>query len=270
MLQYPPDPSTIRILTLAQLCPLGSWQLALAHDRPHSLLIWMTRGQGVAMFDGRRHGLGAHNALFVPARQLVSLDVGRQGYGQAILLPLGIEMTMPEGPRHIRARDVSAQTELTAIFEAMSREQNAERPLWHSSMDSYGQLAMIWLRRQLAENAPHIGPETASARLMRAYSQRLVMEHTSGETMADHANALGVTPTHLTRVCRAETGRTAAALLNERILHSARSLLNNTDAAIREIAEYLGFSSAAYFTRFIQQHTGNTPSGLRDNKKRVA
>ena len=163
MLQYPPDPSTIRILTLAQLCPLGSWQLSLAHDRPHSLLIWMTRGQGVAMFDGRRHGLGAHNALFVPARQLISLDVGRQGYGQAILLPLGIEMTMPEGPRHIRARDVSAQTELTALFEAMSREQNAERPLWHSSMDSYGQLAMIWLRRQLAESAPHAGPETAEA-----------------------------------------------------------------------------------------------------------
>jgi AraC family transcriptional activator of pobA len=32
---------------------------------------------------------------------------------------------------------------------------------------------------------------------------------------------------------------------------------------MRDIASLLGFGSAAYFTRFITQHTGETPSSLR-------
>jgi AraC family transcriptional activator of pobA len=32
---------------------------------------------------------------------------------------------------------------------------------------------------------------------------------------------------------------------------------------MRDIAATLGFGSAAYFTRFITQHTGETPSRLR-------
>ena len=81
--------------------------------------------------------------------------------------------------------------------------------------------------------------------------------------MAGHAAALGVSPTHLTRVCRAETGRTAAELLTERSLHAARSLLGATDVPVQDIARHLGFGSAAYFTRFIQHQTGRTPTALR-------
>ena len=31
----------------------------------------------------------------------------------------------------------------------------------------------------------------------------------------------------------------------------------------RNIAQHLGFGSAAYFTRFMQQHSGRSPSQLR-------
>ena len=89
------------------------------------------------------------------------------------------------------------------------------------------------------------------------------VEFASGASMAEHAAALGVTPTHLTRVCRTETGRTAAALLTERLVHAAHSLLAGTDAPAQDIARHLGFGSAAYFTRFMQQHTGAAPTALR-------
>ncbi|NIZ14546.1 helix-turn-helix domain-containing protein, partial [Phaeobacter sp. HF9A] len=46
-------------------------------------------------------------------------------------------------------------------------------------------------------------------------------------------------------------------------LHAARSLLIRTSLPMRDIADALGFGSAAYFTRFITQHTGETPSALR-------
>ena len=81
--------------------------------------------------------------------------------------------------------------------------------------------------------------------------------------MAFYAKELGVTPTHLTRVVKQATGKTAAELLTERVVYAARLLLGETGHPARNIAQDLGFGSAAYCTRFMQQHTGMTPTRLR-------
>ena len=255
------SPAEVRLSTLSQLAPAGSWQLELAHDREDHLLIWVTRGQGIVLLDGVRRGVGTHNALFVPARHLMALDLGRQGLAQVLLIPDGADLTLPDGVRHLRCREARAQSELTTLFEAMNREQSSDRPLKQSALDAYGQLAAIWLRRQLADHEPE--PDTPSRRLMRAYFSRIATQYATGATLADHAAALGVTPTHLTRVCKAETGHTAAGLLTERVLHAARQLLRDSDQPVRNIAGALGFGSAAYFTRFIQHHCGHPPTALR-------
>jgi len=257
----PTDLEDLRLVTLAQLMAAGSWQLDLAHDRAEHLLIWITKGQGVALLDGARRGIGTHNALFIPARNLVAVELMRNGFGQALVIPDNANLTLPQTVQHLRIRDVAAQAELTVLFEAMGREQNAQRPLYHAAMHAYGELMAIWLRRHLGQE-PDPKP-SAGRRLVQAYCRRLVTAYASGASMAEHAQALGVTPTHLTRVCRAETGRTAAALLTERLLHAARRLLITTDVPVQDIARHLGFGSAAYFTRFIQQHTRNTPTALR-------
>lgn len=262
----PFDPSEqvdISLVTLAQLTQAGPWQLSLAHDRAHHLLIWITRGQGVTLIDGARRGLGVHNALFIPAHHLMALEPGRQGYGMALMIPADTSLTLPETPQHLRIRDVTAQTELTMFLEALGREQNARHALSQSAMLAYAELVAIWLRREMdSENQP-APPDTASRRLSRAWCSHLVTHYASATGMSDHAAALGVTPTHLARVCRAETGRTAAGLLCERQIHAAHRLLIDTNVPVLDIARHLGFGSAAYFTRFIKAHTGDPPSVLR-------
>jgi AraC family transcriptional activator of pobA len=44
-------------------------------------------------------------------------------------------------------------------------------------------------------------------------------------------------------------------------------MLVESDMPMRDIADTLGFGSAAYFTRFISQHSGKTPSKLRKAAK---
>lgn len=262
----PFDPAAqtdIRLLSLGQLMQAGAWQLNLAHDRSEHLLIWITRGQGVCLLDGTRRGIGTHNALFIPARQLMAIDPGRQGFGQALVIPADSALILPQMVQHLRIRDVAAQKDLSMVLESLGREQNQQAPLCQSAVDAYSELAIIWLRRQIGVSDVPEPRETAAHRLVRAYCARLVTQFASGASMADHATALGVTPTHLTRVCRAETGLTAATLLTQRVLHAAQHLLISTQAPFQDIARHLGFGSAAYFTRFIQAHTGQSPTLLR-------
>ena len=81
--------------------------------------------------------------------------------------------------------------------------------------------------------------------------------------MNDYAKALGVTPTHLSRVCRSLTGSAASRLILERRLLEARRALAYTSMQIAEIAYMLGYSDPAYFARVFAQSAGESPSAFR-------
>lgn len=253
----------IEIKPLSQLTLGQDWRLALAHDRPQHLVVWVTRGQGRLLLNGTRRGVGTHNALSIPPRTLFALELGRQGSGMVALVPDGTDIRLPAGPRQLRVRAVDSITEMTGIFEAAHREVTQGRALAQDAIDAHMALLSVWLRRQitLPDHLPIA--MNAAARLSARFCDRVALHHAEGLTMADHAAALGVTATHLTRACKAATGRTAADLLTERILHAARMALIETTVPAQDIARHLGFGSAAYFTRFMQQHTGQTPTALR-------
>lgn len=235
----------------------------LAHDRPDSLLIWTTRGQGRLLLEGRRRGVGTHNAILVPAGHLFSLDLGRQGVAQVVRVSQSMDLPFPKTPAHLRIREVGAMSELTVLIEAATREQQAARPLVRQALSAHGTLIAVWLQRQMAMEEHVPARANAAARLAAAYCRRVSANFQEPMTMADHAEALQVTPTHLTRACKASTGKTAAELLTERVLYEARTLLTETNVPAQDIARHLGFGSAAYFTRFILHHTQATPTALR-------
>ena len=253
----------IALTTLAQLAQGQDWRLHLVHDAPHHMLIWITRGQGVALLDGMRSGVGANNVLFVPAGSLFALQMGRQSMGQAVLVRDGTALRLPEIPRHLRIRDAKPQTELTALIEAAGREQQQRRALFNDALEAHAALISVWLRRQIALDEHVPDKRNAAGRLSAKYCALLAAHYRTGQPMAQYAEMLGVTPTHLSRAVKASTGKTAADLLTDRVHHAARLLLYDTKEPAQNIARHLGFRSAAYFTRFMQHHTGLTPSNLR-------
>jgi AraC family transcriptional activator of pobA len=251
-----------RVMTLVQWAQGSDWRLALQHACPDPALVWITRGQGLATVEGVRRGLGVHNALVLPAGTMFSLETGKTGFGLVCEIPRQSGAPMPDSPHHLRIRDVTGQNELTVLFEAMGREQNDARPFAGEVLDALAAQMSVWLRRALIAHPEEPRPPAAE-RLVRAYAALIERHHGEGLSVADHARTLGVTPTHLTRTCRRLSGLSAADLLTQRSLHTARDLIETTERPMADIAASLGFGSAAYFSRFILHHTGHTPSQLR-------
>ncbi|KMK67270.1 AraC family transcriptional regulator [Puniceibacterium sp. IMCC21224] len=257
------DTRKFRSMTLVQLGLGAPWKLSTLHDRHDDLLIWVTKGQGRVIMNGVRRGIGTHNAVFLPAGTLWSVDLGPQSFAQVVTSPPGLIARLPKQALHLRIRDSLAQAEILAEIEAMQREITRDRPLLQDALEAHVRLIAVWLQRQMVAGAIDLPKDTAAHRLVRRFVLDLVRDFRTDRVMADYAAALDVTPTHLTRVCRAACGKTASEMLVERRLYEARLLLSAPAPAIREIASDLGFHSAAYFTRFIQTHTGLTPSALR-------
>jgi AraC family transcriptional activator of pobA len=258
----------IRIGSIAQMARGASWRLEKLHSRDHHLLLWITRGQGRMILQGLRSGIGTHNAVFVPAGTLLALDLGKQGFGLAAHLPVSQDMGLPEEPQHLRIRDVQAQAEIAAILDAMQREQTAQRAFADEVMRAQSMLLSVWLRRQMMEHADDVPRMPAAHRLVQAYCAMVARDYASPKLMGDYAAELGVTPTHLTRSCREASGMTAADILTQRSLYAARDMIETTNRPLQDIGQSLNFSSPAYFSRFVQHHTGQSPSMLRRSAQR--
>lgn len=252
----------IRILTLAQMSLGESWQLELLHRRDDHVLVWTTRGQGRILLHGLRRGFGAHNAIFIPAGKLFALDMGRHVIGQALLVPADGRVSLPERTQHLRLQDGLAQGEFTGLLDMIRRETEDGKPHLDEALRTHGALVSIWLRRQvlLADPEPTLN---AADRLVLKFCDLLSQRYHSGQSAADYAEELGITPTHLARVCKTRAGHSAAELITQVIQHEARRLLTRSRLPINEIASHLGFGSAAYFSRFSQQHFHRSPSQIR-------
>lgn len=81
--------------------------------------------------------------------------------------------------------------------------------------------------------------------------------------IADVAAELGVSPFHLARVFRAETGTTVHQYLLRIRMKQALSRLHAGEPHLSRLALDLGFSSHSHFTETFRRHFGESPARLR-------
>lgn len=229
-------------------------------------LLWFTRGQGRVTVAGVTHGFGAHHAVFLPPGTMHGYEMLGQVFGMTAFLPDNKDLNLPDQPVHLRFREVQQQAELTALIDNIHREIEAARPGRMRALLAHAGLLSIWLDRETEHGDVHDLSPDAARRLSMAYAALVERDFRAGKAISDYAALLGVTPTHLTRSCKVACGRSAQGLLLDRIHFEARRLLSETKRPVKDIANDLGFRSAAYFTRAFQNQTGTTPSAFRQRR----
>jgi AraC-like DNA-binding protein len=261
------DPQNRLALTsIGQNAGHGRWRTETMRSHTSPRLIFVGRGQGRITVSGLTSGYGANNLIYIPAGTMYGFEVGQTVFGVMLTIPSAMATEWPLVPVHLRLRDVAVQKELAGQMEALERELKSTQ--LSQSRAAHYQLGLlsIFFERQLAlrpETTVDARANTAAARLVAAYTDLIERDYHQHARVADYATNLGVTPTHLTRCCKQTSGKSALFLLNGRILFEARVLLRDGKTPVRQIADDLGFGSAAYFSRAFQTHTGLTPSQFR-------
>lgn len=154
------------------------------------------------------------------------------------------------------------QRQFLSRFAEMRREFDALRDdaahLLRARL--YEMLVLLdrWYAKRFGES-PTPPPNEKLERFLAAVQR----DFASGRGVADHADALGLTPGHLNALCRTNLGRSAGALIRDRIVLEAKRRLLYTAAGVASIGYDLGFADPAYFTRFFRRETGRTPGEFR-------
>ncbi|MCC6007982.1 MAG: helix-turn-helix domain-containing protein [Rhodobacteraceae bacterium] len=256
------------------MVPLGvmlrgdRWRTEALRALSRHCLLWFGRGSGRLTVAGRRRGWMAPSAHFVPAGVIHCFEAVRGSLGQVVFLSPDLPLALGATPLHTGRLGMAEQGEITALLDRLAAESvtaaDATAPAEaRLAAQALAGLLSVTIARHARRSASDGGEESAADRLMVRFATLVERDFRDGASVADYARGLGVTPTHLARVCRAVSGRTAHDFVQERVLFEARRLLESSRMPVREVAAQLGFLSAAHFSRVFSAHTGTSPSAFR-------
>lgn len=256
----------VQIRQVSQLGQRGAWKVEHDHSLGHHRVLWFTRGQGRISFAAKHRTFGPNSVVFIPAGWVHSFEIKQSVFGSVIDIDALDFLEMPASPLHIRIRDVLEQGRFVGLVENMQREFLAQGSGQSRACLYHAGLMGVWLERTAKLNEIWDLHLDATQSLVNRYQTLIETRLGSGDNVSSYADQLNVTPTHLTRCCKTCLGQSALAILNQRIMYQARQYLRETKLPIKQVAEHLGFTSAAYFTRAFLQNTGATPSEYRQTE----
>jgi len=94
--------------------------------------------------------------------------------------------------------------------------------------------------------------------------QNLVFRHyKEHRNVQFYADALYVSPKHLTETIKEVTGKTAGEWIDDAVILEVKVLLRNHEISIAEVAENIHFPDQSSFGKYFKKHTGFSPTEYR-------
>ncbi len=261
-------PDVIHCETIAARSRLHGWKFPPhRHGRLHQVLL-IERGGGKAVLEGIAWPLSPRQAVNVPrgcihqfafrsatdgwvvtlASEMVEEALAHSGWLRRAVARPSVHPATPDLRKVVRQ-----------IFDEHAGRDFARSQVLRSLS---GVLLGLVARSQLAHDAVPVepGPE----RLFQRFEALLETHFPRHWTVSHYAEALGITPVHLTRIAKAAAGKPASRLIDERIIREARRNLVYTNLPVATVAYSLGFDDPAYFSRVFARVTGLSPRRFRE------
>lgn len=106
--------------------------------------------------------------------------------------------------------------------------------------------------------------QTPSAQLMWRFIGMLERgDYRQNREVSYYASELCVAPKYLSEICKQVSGESANYWINRFSILDISRLLRDKQLDFVEIADLFNFSSASYFTRYVQRYLGESPSEYR-------
>jgi len=268
-------PDALHIEPIVARSSLHGWTIQphMHHDLFQFFLV--TAGGGRTRVDGREHGLAPGSVLLLPPSTIHEFafrdDTDGFVASAAATSLKRLFDSEPEARALLGAPAVLAMAAaspetvaLEGLMQLAMREFAANLPAREFSLAAYADLIASWFMRAMrgakAQGEPAKDPR---AGLVRRFVEQVETRFQRHDSLEAHARELGASVPHLSRSCRELLGRSAARVIQDRLMIEARRDLVYTAMSISQISFRLGFSDPAYFSRFFAKRAGVSPSDYR-------
>lgn len=250
------------------------------HGEPHSLsfyeILLITSGRGEVTLDGASHPVAPGRVFFTSPGQprqwhvrgldglclFFTADFVEEFFKDPLFLFKLPYFHRAGGDPGLALRRAAAES-LSVRLRSMQKEIRRLRPDSPDALRAGLYETLVHLSRRFGAREGDVPRENPTALRLRQLIERHFRErHQPGA----YARQLRITVGHLNQLARRHLGRTAGALIRERLILEARRELAHSDATTAEIAYGLGFKDPAYFARFFRRSVGVPPTAFRSGR----
>ncbi|MCR9125127.1 MAG: helix-turn-helix domain-containing protein [Rhodobacteraceae bacterium] len=259
-------PDVIHFESFSARAPLHDWRIMPhRHDNICQLFI-LKNGRMDATVDGTRILLQDQGFLYIPERCVHNFEFQPGTGGAVFSLPADVVGALaPHSPqiREALSQPVAGPVcdALRSLGELLGAAAVSATPFRSQKAVALAHSVLV-LVAETAARADAAAPAPRSAKLTAL--ETLIARHMAdGWSASDYADALSISTGHLSRLCRAATGRGAAALIEQRVMQEACRLLAFTRLPVSQIGYRLGYLDPSYFSKRFHRVQGRTPSQYR-------
>ncbi|MEZ2334614.1 helix-turn-helix domain-containing protein [Mucilaginibacter sp. RCC_168] len=101
---------------------------------------------------------------------------------------------------------------------------------------------------------------TRKEEILTSFIKMLFQHFREERSVQFYADALYMTPKHLTKMVKEQTNKTCSEMIDEIVIVEAKIMLDDLGLSVATVAERLQFSDQFFFSKFFKKHTGITPS----------
>ncbi|MEO1450924.1 MAG: helix-turn-helix transcriptional regulator [Bacteroidota bacterium] len=160
--------------------------------------------------------------------------------------------------------DPETREKLQQLLEEMKRCLPPQMHYRDRALGALLQLFLIHCSNSAFLNPTQLDTEPESeVCVLRDFKQMVDHKFDHWHKVNQYAEALHVSPKHLSQSVKAHIGQTAKELIQGRLTLEAKRLLQHTDQPVKQIAYQLGFEEPLHFSGFFKKQTGQSPSHFR-------
>lgn len=154
--------------------------------------------------------------------------------------------------------------DIEGYFLEIDREVKIDNPDKADAIRSLINLILIHSKRSYIRQQLTTRYEGENSSSLVSRFKKLVARHfIKSRTVASYASRLSVTPKHLARIVKEETGRTPSDFIDDMLMMEIKALLRHSELTISEIAYQLDFTDPSHLTKFFKKHQGQSPLAYR-------
>jgi len=259
------------------------WSLDGAQPGALSRAIHLSSGRGVVSHAQGEIAVRAPDIVWLPAgaAREVQIDAGSAGVtvgvSDALLAAAMGERDDAAPLRQVSTRmcivtapDGAPRDEIVRSLLAMEAEARSGTGGLRPYLAAHLTIVLVAMWRLSSREGGHAMDSAPEGHRLLRFRHLVEAQFRAHWPVSRYAKELGISPDRLHDLCVSTLERAPLALVHQRVLQEACSLLAGTDLSVERLAGDLGFSSASHFSRFFKRWMDTGPRDWRRQVRHLA